>query len=122
MTIKFKLKKMAHTFPSALPKVWVGVILILSILLVSCGSNKHDIAAGLPAPDAAFMTGVAAGYNVFIWECHQGRRIVIYKESGEMWSSSYRREESVCGSQTPIEITLADAKAKRDIDPKEFWK
>lgn len=117
-----KSKKIADAFPSSFAKVGVGVALLLAILLSSCGLNKFNIAAGLPDPDTAYMTGTVAGHNLYIWECYQGKHIVIYQEAGEMWASLYTREEAVCGSPTAIEIKLADIKPKRAIDPKLFWK
>jgi hypothetical protein len=122
MTNAFKSKKMAYACPSSFAAVWLGVALLLAILLTSCGLNKYDIAAGLPNPDTAYMTGTVAGHNLYIWECYQGKHIVIYQEAGEMWASLYTREESLCGSQTAIEIKLADIKPKREIDPQLFWK
>ena len=96
-------------------------VLLVVILLTSCSSNRDSIAAGLPAPDTGFYTGTVAGYNVFIWECYQGKRIVVFKTSAEMTSSDYKRQESPCGETTAIEKQL-ETEQKRVLDPKEFWR
>jgi len=96
-------------------------VLLAVILLTSCSSNRDSIAAGLPAPDTGFYTGSVVGYNVFIWECYQGSRIVIFKTSAEMTSSDYERQESPCGETTAIEKQL-ETEQKKDLDPKEFWR
>jgi hypothetical protein len=96
-------------------------VLLAVTLLTACTTNRDSIAAGLPSPDTGFYTGTVAGYNVFIWECYQGKRIVIFKTSAEMTSSDYERQESPCGETTAIEKQL-ETEQKRDLDPKEFWR
>ena len=96
-------------------------VLLAVIFLTSCTTNRDSIAAGLPAPDTGFYTGTVTGYNVFIWKCYQGRRIVIFKTSGEMTSSDYERQEAPCGETTAIEKKL-ETEQKRDEDPKDFWR
>lgn len=90
-------------------------------LFTSCSFNKYLLGAGLPKPDKAFQTGTAVGYDVYIWECYQGRRIVLYHSSAEMFSGPYTREETACGQVTPIEEKLADVKPKRELEPGRFW-
>ena len=96
------------------------IVLLIMVLLSSCATNKDTIAAGLPDPDTGFVTGTATGYTVYIWECYQGRRIVIFNGTAEFTSSDYERQEASCGETTPIEEKLKDD-PKREVDPNLFW-
>lgn len=106
----------------------VTVFVILSVLaclgaiiflFTACSFNKPLVAGDLPTPDRAFQTGTVAGYNVYIWDCFQNKHIVVYNATGEMYSGPYKREESACGTMTPMEEkTLPDR--KRDLDPNGF--
>jgi len=97
------------------------IIVFIMALLSSCATNKDAIAAGLPAPDTGFYTGDVAGYTVYIWECHQDKRIVIFNTSAEFTSTDYERQESACGGVTPIEEQLKD-EPKKELDPSLFWR
>ncbi|MFN8433648.1 MAG: hypothetical protein U0V18_06485 [Anaerolineales bacterium] len=92
------------------------------LLVSACATNRDSIAAGLPDPDTGFITGTASGYSVYIWECYQGKHIVIFNITAEFTSQDYERQESACGESASIEKQLADDKSKRDIDPKNFWR
>lgn len=96
------------------------VAALCAILFTACTSNKYIAAMGLPDPDSGFQTGTVAGYDVWIWDCHQGKRIVVWRTSAEMTAGAYTREETTCGGQTPIELKLANEK-KRERDPAAFW-
>lgn len=100
----------------------IGLCMILSLgfVFTSCAFNQYIIAAGLPNPDAGFQTGTVVGYNVYIWECYQGKRIAIYHETSEMYSGPYKREEVPCGEMTSIEKSLANV-PKRPLNPNAFW-
>lgn len=109
---------------------WIVSAVVLVLLLCcagaalfvfsSCSVNKYIVAAGLPTPDRAYQTGTIYGYDVYIWECYQNKRIVLWKTSAEMTSGPFTREETVCGGTTPIEAKLAEAQ-KRERDPRSFW-
>ncbi len=97
-----------------------GALALMVFLFTSCSFNKYIVAAGLPAPDAGFQTGTVFGYNVWIWDCHEGKRIVLYEETSEMYAGPFKREEAKCGEQTDIEVKLASEKT-RPMDPRYFW-
>lgn len=102
----------------------LGVIAMLAVVVftfTSCGFNRYIVGAGLPQPDSAFQTGTVVGYNVYIWECYQDKRIVLYNPTSEMWIGPFKREEVKCGEKTPIELQLANEKQIRTFDPKNFW-
>lgn len=98
----------------------VAVAILLFVVLASCSINKYAVAAGLPKPDEALQTGTVYGYDLYIWECYQGKRIVVYRYSSEMTASSYTREEASCGETTPIEKKL-ETETKRERNPDTFW-
>ncbi len=100
--------------------VLLCVILSLGYLLTSCSFNKYVVAAGLPAPDAGFQTGTVAGYNVYVWNCYQGKKIVLYNVTSELLAREYKREEAPCGGTTDIETKLAK-EPQRALNPASFW-
>lgn len=95
------------------------VVGLVYFLLTSCAVNKPLVASDLPKPDYAFQTGTVAGYNVYVWECYRDKHIVVYNFTGEMFSGPYKREESACGTLTPIEEAALPQK-RRDLDPNRF--
>lgn len=102
----------------------LGVIAVLAVVafaFTSCGFNRYIVGAGLPQPDRAFQTGTVVGYNVYVWDCYQGKRIVLYNPTSEMWIGPFKREETQCGGQTPFEQRLMNETQKRTLDPKGFW-
>lgn len=88
-------------------------------LLTSCSFNKPLVASDLPKPDRAFQTGTVAGANVYVWDCFQNKHVVVYNETSEFRSGPYKREESACGTLTPMEERLLPQK-RRDLDPNGF--
>ena len=95
------------------------VVGLVYFLLTSCSVNKPLVASDLPKPDRAFQTGTVAGYNVYVWECYRDKHIVVYNFTGEMFSGPYKREESACGTLTPLEEEALPQK-RRDLDPSRF--
>ena len=95
------------------------VVLGAVILLSSCHFNKPLVASGLPDPDKAFQTGMAHGYQVYIWECYRNQRIAIYTFVGT-YAGAYEREQAACGELTEIEKKLANER-RWELDPKQFW-
>ena len=106
--------------PIAFASLLVCALCLIVILFQACSFNKYILAAGLPTPDRGYQTGTVFGYDVYIWNCYQGKHIVLYRESAEMRTSPYAREEVECGELTPIETKLT-SEAKRDHDPRSFW-
>lgn len=90
------------------------------LFLTSCSSNKYVVAAGLPKPDRGFQTGTVYGIDVYVWECYQGKHIVLHRNSSEMTVGPYTREEAACGETTPIEKQLANT-ARHPLNPDSFW-
>jgi hypothetical protein len=91
-----------------------------ALIFTTCTSGKYLTAAGLPDPDEGYQTGTIYGYDVYIWDCFQGERVVLWRTSAEMTVGQYTRETTACGGQTAIEIKLANEK-KRARDPANFW-
>lgn len=106
----------------------LGAIMVLTVMCVlglgfflftSCSFNKPLVASDLPKPDRAFQTGTAVGYNVYVWDCYQNKHVVVFNETSEFRSGPYVREESACGTLTPMEEKLLPQK-RRDLDPNRF--
>lgn len=117
----FPLRPLPHICPAVVRAFRLHIVLIILLLVPACASNRDTIAAGLPAPDSAFITGTATGYSVYIWECYRDRRIVIFYGSAEFTKGAYQRQEALCGETTPIEKESIH-QPKRELDPKQFWK
>jgi hypothetical protein len=96
-------------------------LLTFGVLSLGRANDPSTVAAGLPDPDRAFLTGTSHGATVFIWNCYEGKHIVVYHYSAELYAEPYKREEAGCGELTPIETSLADEQ-KRELDPRELWR
>jgi hypothetical protein len=57
-------------------------------------------------PGQQCRSGAEAGYDVFVWECHEGKRVAIYQYSTPLSRRQPVREETPCGGRTPIEERL----------------
>ena len=57
-------------------------------------------------PDRSCSTGAVHGHDVYIWDCLQGRHVVVAQYSAEMTCRSAVRETSACGTPTPLETEL----------------
>lgn len=83
---------------------------------------KSVIASGLPDPDRGFQTGTVTGTDAYVWDCYQGKRIVIYRHSSELLFTPFTRVEAPCGTITKIEEDIQSEPVRRDLDPKSFWR
>jgi hypothetical protein len=60
-------------------------VICASAALVCCCRNPWSVFPDMPGPpDQSFRTGSVEGYDVYIWECLNGERTVIYQYSAEM--------------------------------------
>lgn len=57
-------------------------------------------------PDRSCRTGEVHGYDVYIWECIDQQRVVVYAYSGETSCEEPQREVVACGQLTAIEQEL----------------
>ncbi len=88
-------------------------ILLLSAVLSGCGITYHLYAAGMPEPDERIVTGTTHGYNLDIWHCFHGKRVVIYRYSSEFTGSTYSKEEASCDELTAFEKSEEYQKSKQ---------
>ena len=63
-------------------------------------------------PDKSYRTGETHGYDVYIWNCLNNKRIVIYRFTAEMTCKEPVKETTICGDNTNIEKKLAKIKKK----------
>lgn len=60
-------------------------------------------------PDHSCRTGGGVGHDVWIWECVENRRVVIYQYCGGfVGCRPAEREEVACGGRTPFERARAN--------------
>ena len=82
------------------------VLLSLSLVLaaVSCCRRPWKVFPDMPgSPDQSYMTGTVYGYDVYIWECVKGERIVVFQYFAEMSCRKAEMQKVACGRQAPIE-------------------
>jgi hypothetical protein len=58
-------------------------------------------------PDHACATGSGThGDDVYVWDCYQGKRVVVSQYSAEMSCSAPRQDTAPCGAVTKLETDL----------------
>lgn len=87
-------------------------VLLLVIILTGCCARPWKVFRQLPPPDESYRTGVGGthGYDVYIWNCYDNKRVVVYSFSAEMSCKNPEKEETECGGLTPLEKELKDIK------------
>jgi hypothetical protein len=85
---------------------------------VGCASSpwvEHPMTA---TPDRSCRTGHEVGADVYIWECHEQRRVVVYQTCSALLGCDRAiRQTSECGDRTSIERELGDALNRCDPVP-----
>jgi len=103
--------------------------LILSALALVClcagctpkAWNTHPMPV---PPDQSCRTGACAGYDVWIWDCIQNRRVVVYQFCGSFTGCNRaEREEVACGERSPFEIARArELSPCHQVPPGRSWR
>ena len=77
----------------------------------------------LTPPDQSCRTGGGVGHDVWIWECYENRRVVIYQYCGGfVGCRPAEREETACGGCTPFERSHAEYLAPcRPVPEGQRW-
>lgn len=101
---------------SARATVWTAVGVVLVIATGGCCEKPWDAHPADVAPDRSCRTGSVHGYDVYIWECREGQREVVYYYSAEMSCKEPEKETAACGERTPIEKELGE-KVGDDCEP-----
>jgi hypothetical protein len=79
-------------------------LLLLVMAAASCCRRPWSMFPDMPgSPDQSYRTGSVFGYDVYIWECLKGERIVIFQYSAEMSCRKAEMQKVPCGQQAPIE-------------------
>jgi hypothetical protein len=82
------------------------MVLCLLLILTGCCQKPWQAFPMAAAPDRSCRTGTTHGYDVYIWDCYQKQKTVIYQYSAEMSCQSPQREIVACGKLTAIEKQL----------------
>ncbi len=87
-------------------------IILIATTLSSCCARAWKVFRELPPPDESYRTGLGGthGYDVYIWNCHEDKRVVVFSFSAEMSCKGPEKEETECGGMTPLEVTLREVK------------
>ena len=79
----------------------------IAVLLTACSTalwKKYPLST---LPDFACSTEGEAGYDVYVWECVNQKRIVISRFCAGLYPcSSEKREEVPCGTKSQLEDQL----------------
>lgn len=90
------------------------VLMLLGLLLIlsGCCQKPWQAFPMTTAPDRSCRTGTTHGYDVYIWECKQKQKTVIYQYSAEMSCQPPQREIVPCGELTALEKQLTNKVGK----------
>ena len=83
------------------------VVLLCLLTLSTGGCLFPETAVNWPA-DSTCQTGAFAGFDIAIWDCHVGNRIVAYRFTSEWTMTPVVTERTLCGEPTPLEHRLSD--------------
>ncbi|MBM9500777.1 hypothetical protein JWG44_11015 [Leptospira sp. 201903071] len=79
---------------------------IAVLFLCSCRISYKFLTIGLPKPDRKERTGTFAGYEFHLWNCVDGKRVIVYRWEPEMPFfdfDPYHKEETACNEKTEFE-------------------
>nr|HEX4312997.1 hypothetical protein [Kofleriaceae bacterium] len=71
--------------------------------------DKYDMDT---QPDIACRAGSVAGWDLYVWSCVDGERVVIGKMSAEMMASAPQKSTAACGVETELEHRVLDTLAR----------
>jgi hypothetical protein len=81
------------------------IVLVCSSALAGCCLEQPRHA--LPtAPDHECSTGTTHGFDIAVWDCVDGERVVAWRRSTEMTCSGVTVERAACGEPTEVEREL----------------
>ncbi|MFC1669316.1 hypothetical protein ACFL20_02930 [Spirochaetota bacterium] len=89
------------------------LLFIIFIFLTGCCSKPWKKYHGLSKPDISFRTGSDGGYDIYVWKCRNKKRIAIYKFTASFTCKEPQKEESPCGTLTPIENKFKETPKKK---------
>lgn len=81
---------------------WVGIGLVCFVFSGCCASPWLKF-PNSQMPDMQYRTGASQGYDVYVWECQNGKRTAVYKHSGLFACDEPEQEVRPCGDLTEIE-------------------
>ena len=79
----------------------------LTFLAACWCPSPHVWGAPTIPPDLQYQTGTTHGYDMFVWNCVDGARVVISQYSAEMTCQRAKLEVAPCGARTSLEVSLA---------------
>lgn len=80
--------------------------ILLSLAILNCRISYVFQTIALPKPDKHIRTGMYTGYEVFLWKCADGKRIVVYRWEPEMPFvdfDPYHKDQNSCDQITEFE-------------------
>ena len=98
--------------------------LMLALVLLAaagcCGKPWNKFRDMPRPPDQSDRTGSVAGYDVYVWECLDGKRTVIYQWSAEMSCRRAEMQQVDCSEVTPFEKEIEN-EAKEPVPSMMVW-
>lgn len=95
----------------------------LMLVLTGCQPEPWQAFPMPSEPDLQCRTGREMGHDVFIWDCHEGRRVVVFQQcSALLGCDPAGRQTAACGSRAAIELELQLDEACEPVPPKQRWK
>jgi hypothetical protein len=101
----------------------VRVVIAAALVLLGCTAKPWDVHPIPVAPDRTCRTGSDAGYDVWIWECHQDRKTVVRQFCGGLIGcKDAEREDVACGEVTTFEREIAAELVEcRPVPDERLW-
>lgn len=76
----------------------------IALLLSSCASSSWEKFPIKTQPDVSCNNGSGeAGYQIFVWNCLENERVVIYQWQSGLYKYPSKIEKSPCGKKTQFE-------------------
>lgn len=98
---------LARSTPRMMRLVRVAFALVVVLVAGCCAEpwRKHPEAT---RPDEQYSLGGSVhGYDVYLWRCLRGARVVVYQYSAEMTCQAAMRETAPCDGVTGFEQSHA---------------
>ena len=80
--------------------------------------QKFDMAK---APDSSCFEGGTHGWEIFVWDCVDGKHVVVGQFSAEMTCQAAIQQTAPCGERTQLEVEEVDT-GKCKLAPDTRWR
>ncbi len=105
---------------SALPLAVRNAVLLACAALgasACCADPWSSFPEHRPPDQQYSVSEGVQGDEIYVWECLNGQRVVVYRSHAEWACGDPRRETAACGEKTPIEKKTEGAPHRPAMNP-----